>query len=72
MVLLVALYYVTSHRDRFTFAKLNENIVGEMVSWNKEDRLSETVRYAVLLYASAVWLASTWLLDDVEGEKSHW
>ena len=72
VVLLVALYYVTSQRDRFTVANLNEEIIEEMDSWGEESQLSENVRFAVLLYASAVWLATTWLLDDVEGEKCYW
>lgn len=72
VALLVALYYVTSHRDRFTFASMNEDIIEEMNGWDEESRISEAVRFAILLYASAVWLATTWLLDDVEGEKSFW
>jgi len=72
VVLLVALYYVTSQRDRFTYATLSEEIVDEMNDLDEEPRLSEAVRFAVVLYASAVWLASTWLLDDVEGEGRYW
>jgi hypothetical protein len=72
VVLLVALYYVTSRSDRFTYANLSDEILEEMNNLDEESRLSEAVRFAVVLYASAVWLATTWLLDDVDGERRYW
>lgn len=72
VVLLVALYYVTSRRDRFTSANLSDEIIKEMNDLDEESRLSEAIRFSVLIYASAVWLATTWLLDDVHGEKRYW
>lgn len=71
-VLLVALYYFTSHSDRFTYSNLSEDIIEEMNDLDKEPRMNEAVRFAVVLYASAVWLAMTWLEDDVEGERRYW
>lgn len=71
-MLLVALYYLTSQSDRFTYANLNDDIIEEMDDLDEESRLSEAVRIAVILYASAVWLATTWLLDDVDGERCYW
>jgi len=71
-VLLVALYYVTSHRDRFTYANLSDEVIEEMGDLDEEPQLSEAVRIAVVLFASAVWLATTWLLDDVDGERRYW
>lgn len=72
VVLLVALYYLTSRRDRFTYANLSDEIIEEMNDLDDGPRLSEAVRFAIVLYASAVWLARTWLLDDVAGEKRYW
>jgi hypothetical protein len=72
VVLLVALYYITSRRDRFTYTNLSEDIIEEMSDLDEEPRLSIAVRFAVVLYASAVWLATTWLLDDIEGERRYW
>jgi len=72
VALLVALYYVTSQSDRFTYTNLSDEIIEEMDGLDDESRLSEAVRFAVVLYASAVWLATTWLLDDVDGERRYW
>ena len=72
VVLLVALYYVTSQHDRFTYANLSKEIREEIESLDEEPRISEAVRFSVFIYASAVWLAATWLLDDVEGERHYW
>jgi len=71
-VLLVALYYLTSHRDRFTYGNLCDEVIEEMDDLDQEARLSEATRLAVVLYASSVWLATTWLLDDVHGERCYW
>lgn len=72
VVLLVALYYVTSRRDRFTYGNLSDEITEELSGLDYETRLSEAVRFAIVLYASAVWIAKTWLLDDVASEKNYW
>lgn len=72
VALLVALYYLTSRSDRFTYANLRDDIIEEMEDLDDESRLSEAVRFAVVLYASAVWLATTWLLDGVDGERCYW
>jgi hypothetical protein len=71
-VLLVALYYFTSRPDRFTYRNLGEDIIDQMSDLDSEPRLSEAVRFAVVQYASAVWLAKSWLMDDVEGETRFW
>ena len=68
----MALYYVTSQSNRFTYTNLSDEIIEEMDDLDDESRLSEAVRFAVVLYASAVWLATTWLLDDVDGERRYW
>ena len=72
VVLLVALYYVTSRRDRFAYANLNDEIIEYMEGLDEEPRISEAVRIAIVLYAAAVWLAKTWLLDNVGSEKRFW
>lgn len=71
-MLLVALYYVTSRRDRFTCENLSDEMIEEMNNLDEEDRLCEAVRFSVLIFASAVWLATTWVLDDVQSERRYW
>lgn len=71
-MLLVALYYVTSHPGRFNLENLTQNVLDKLDELDEDTLGSQLAEFAVFTYGSAVWLATTWLLDDASSEKRFW